>query len=263
MNDAPATMTLPHQTAWLYRGFRKYCVRSARKHFHAVRLSQSGSPLPCDGSPILIAMNHPGWWDPIVGCVLSLEFKGYSHFAAIDAVAVQKYAVMKRLGFVPVDRTSLRGAAEFLKTGEVILSQPRTAFWLTAQGEFADVRQRPLALQSGVGHLAARMTSGCVLPVALEYCFWNESKPEALIRVGEMMRIESGRNAKVWTARIEDALTNTLERLNAEAMSRDAAKFASLVAGRAGMGGIYDFARRVKAMLTGKKFDASHGGESA
>ena len=58
------------------------------------------------------------------------------------------------LGFFGVDPSTLRGAAEFLRTGEAILSAPQRALWVTAQGEFTDVRTRPLQLKTGVGHLA-------------------------------------------------------------------------------------------------------------
>lgn len=248
---------MPQQWSWLFHGFRNYCVRYARKHFHGVRLSKSSAAIPLDGTPILIAMNHPSWWDPIIGFVLSRLFADYRHYGAIDARAVEKYAFLKRAGLFGVELNSLRGAAAFLRTGESILSHDRVALWITAQGEFADVRRRPLALRSGVGHLAARMTRGCVLPIAVEYCFWNESKPEALVRIGPPL-MPQRLGGKDWTLRIESELTKTLDELAHEAMTRDAGRFTTLTAGRVGVGGIYDLWRRGKAMLRGEKFDPAH-----
>ena len=41
-------------------------------------------------------------------------------------------------------------------------------------------------------------------------------------------------------------------------MSRDPAKFTTLLAGKTGVGGVYDWWRRLKAWVRGRKFDASH-----
>ena len=74
-------------------------------------------------NPVLIVLNHPSWWDPMIGLVLSRTFADRDQYAAIDAVAVKRYGFFKKLGFVGVDTKSLRGAAEFLRTGKSILSR--------------------------------------------------------------------------------------------------------------------------------------------
>ncbi len=256
----PNGSVLPERWPWLIRGFRKYACRYVSKHFHAVRLSKSGGLLASGDEPLLIVLNHPSWWDPLIGIVLSRAFAERDQFAAIDAVALERYRFFKRVGFVGVDVKSLSGAAEFLRTGTAILSQPRSVFWVTAQGRFTDVRERPLALQSGVGHLAASMTSGIVLPVALEYTFWTERTPESLVRVGEPLKITEhpGLKGKAWTALIEGALTRNLDALNVETMKRDPCTFTELLAGKTGVGGIYDTWLRLKSWARGRKFDPSH-----
>lgn len=252
---------LPHRWFWLLRIFRRYATRYVRKHFHAVRLSASSAALPLEGDdPILIVLNHPSWWDPMIGIILSSLMGDRDHFAAIDSQAVERYSFFKRLGFVGVDTRSLRGAAEFLRMGTTILSEPNRVFWVTAQGHFSDVRQRPLALQSGVGHLAARLKRGIVLPVALEYAFWTERTPEALVRIGQPLPINNhvGLSGKECLVRIEEALTRNLDVLNAETMTRDPAKFIDLQVGRAGVGGVYESWQCFKSLLRGERFDAAH-----
>jgi 1-acyl-sn-glycerol-3-phosphate acyltransferase len=252
----------PRRRVWLLRLFRWYAARYVRKHFHAVRISKTSAPFP-DG-PVLIVMNHPSWWDPMIGLVLSRTFADRDQYAAIDAAAGKKYGFLSWLGFVGVDQSGVRGAVEFLRTGEEILSQSNRVYWVTAQGRFSDVRDRPLNLRSGVGHLAARMKAGVVVPLALEYTFWTERTPEALVRFGEPLRIADhpGLGGKEWTQLIEDALTRTLDTLNTETASRDPSKFATLLEGRSGVGGVYDVWRRLKAWVRRKKFDPSHGGNN-
>jgi 1-acyl-sn-glycerol-3-phosphate acyltransferase len=257
----PNPDSLPARWHWLIRGFRRYACRYVRKHFHAVRLSKSGCPVPASDEPVLVVLNHPSWWDPLIGIVLSREFGNREQFAAIDATAVQRYRFFTKVGFVGVDTGSVRSAAEFLRTGTAILSHPRHVFWVTAQGRFTDVRERPLALRSGVGHLAARLPAATVLPVALEYTFWTERTPEALVRIGEPLRTADhpGLRGKEWTALIEATLTRTLDALSAEATARNPAAFTELLTGRTGVGGVYDVWRRLKAWARGRKFDPAHG----
>jgi 1-acyl-sn-glycerol-3-phosphate acyltransferase len=252
--------SVPRRWPWLVRGFCKYARRYVRKHFCAVRLSKSGAPFPTTDDPLLIVLNHPSWWDPLIGTVLSRALAGREHFAAIDAVAVKRYPFFGKLGFVGVDTKSIRGAAEFLRTGSALLAQPNRVFWVTAQGRFTDVRERPLALQSGVGHLSARLERGIVVVVALEYSFWTESTPEALVRIGEPLPIADhpGLSGKQWTALIEDALTHNLDQLNAETMTRDPSAFTELLSGKTGVGGVYDLWRRLKSWVRGRRFDPSH-----
>ena len=259
MGTPPARDPAADRRAWFFNGFRdRYLPRKLRKHFAAVRLAKGSAPVPPAG-PLIVAMNHPGWWDPLVACELSRRFPpGTEHFGAIDRSALTVYPFFRKLGLIGVDAGSVRGAAEFLRAATTLLARPHRAFWVTAQGEFADVRRRPLGLRSGVGHLAARLTNGFVLPVAIEYAFWDEAKPEALVRFGEPLPAGGGLSGKEWTTRIETALATTLDALSADAVSRDANRFETLVGGRVAAGGMYDLWRQVKALATGRRYVAGH-----
>lgn len=257
---------LPTRWNWFVNGFRRYVRKYVRKHFHAVRVSNTSHPLPADDSPLLFVLNHPSWWDPMVGVILTDLLPTYTHYAAIDAAMLKKYWAFNKLGFFGVDQTSLRGAAEFLRTGTEILSADRRAVWVTAQGNFADVRTRPLNLRSGVGHLAARVSRGWVVPISIEYTFWTESKPEALVRLGSPLPVAGeglGVRGKVWTHQIEAALTASLDALNAETATRKPAMFTELLGGTVGVGGVYDAFRRSVSFVSGQKFDPSHMANTA
>lgn len=224
-----------------------------------MRLAKASAALESEG-PLLVVLNHPSWWDPLVGLVLSEALAGRDQFAAIDAAAVSQYRFFARLGFVGVDPASFRGAADFLRVGRLILGEPNRVLWVTAQGRFSDVRERPLGLRSGVGHLAAGMTRGAVVPLALEYAFWEERTPEALARWGDPLRVADhpGLDGKAWTRLVEAALTRTLDGLNADARSRDPERFTTVLGGAAGVGGVYDLWRRARALVRGERFDPSH-----
>jgi 1-acyl-sn-glycerol-3-phosphate acyltransferase len=251
---------LPPRWPWLFRLFRRYARRYAARHLHAVRLSKSGRPPTRPEGPVVVVLNHPSWWDPLICFVLSELFPDRNHWAPIEAAGLRQYRFLGRVGMFGVESGSAHGAAAFLRTSRAILADSRAMLWITAQGRFADVRERPLRLRSGVGHIAARLDRGTILPLSLEYPFWDQRAPEALARFGEPIGIVAARvqTAREWTDVIAGALERTLDDLAAEARQRDAGRFEVLVSGRVGVGGVYDTCRRLRAWLRGETFQAEH-----
>lgn len=253
---------LPVRNAWLVRWFVWYCQNFLLpKSFTAFRLAKAGiPPVPPSDVPLLVVCNHPSWWDPILCALLSPRWPQRSDYCPIDAQALQAYPMLRRLGFFPVEPGSARSAREFLKTGAAILNSSGTALWITAQGEFTDPRRRPVELRSGPGHLLRRCGRCVVVPLAFEYPFWNEKLPEALALFGEPIEVTDGkvRTADEWTSVIASGLARTMDHLAILAQARDPADFETVVAGRTGVGGVYDWIRRIWAACRGKGFHPGH-----
>jgi 1-acyl-sn-glycerol-3-phosphate acyltransferase len=231
-----------------------------RRHFHAVRLLHTGlHPLELTG-PVVVVLNHPTWWDPLVCTLLSELFGPRAHFAVMESRALAQYRFFRRLGFFGVKPGTPQGAREFLRTAGAIVGCADSVLWITAQGRMADVRERPPGLQGGVARLARSMTAGAILPLALEYPFWNERLPEALAAFGDPISCgnAAGRSADEWLATIETALARAQDALAQASLSRDPQPFRTLVEGRAGVGGMYDFWRRCRAWTRGESFSPTH-----
>jgi 1-acyl-sn-glycerol-3-phosphate acyltransferase len=249
---SPHESILKRRWPWLIRVFTRHVrKRYLARSFHGVRLSRSGLLPPLPDGPLIIVTNHPSWWDPLVGLVLAELLPEHAHFAPIEDNALRGYGFFARLGFFGVRPGSTEGARSFLRIACGLLTQPRTALWITAQGRFADARDRPPGLKSGVGHLVRRLEGGAVLPLALEYPFWDDRFPEALARFGTPLPINRGadHDVEAWMALVERGLTDTQEALAAEARQRRADLFETLVAGSAGVGGVYGFWTRIKSVF--------------
>jgi len=256
-----APLELPRRWTWLVRLFTRYVRRYLGRHFHAVRLAREGRPVDPGSGPLVVVMNHPAWWDPLVGAVLAGLFPGRAAFAPIDAAELGKYHFFGRLGFFGVEQGTPAGALAFLRRGLAVCSRSGAMLWVTAQGRFTDPRERPVRLRPGLGRLLCRLDGGVVLPLAVEYPFWEERTPEALARFGSPLTIGEGkgRTAEEWTACVERGLEATQNALAADAVKRDAAAFEVLIGGSAGVGGVYDLWRRLKAFFRGEPFRADHG----
>ena len=254
--NADPVATRSGRAFWAFGWYlRWYLLRK----FHAVRLSQTGLPAGMEGRPVIIYGNHPSWWDPALYIMLSTWlFPGRPGYGPMDAKALGDYGVFERMGVFGVALDSPRAAARFLTTSLHVLSNPASTLWITAEGEFTDPRRRPVHLRPGIAHLARRVPGAIILPLALEYTFWNESQPEALARFGPPIETGDHHTVAEWTALLQDALADTMDRLAAESMQRDPALFRTLLRGATGVGGIYDLYRRSRARLAGRRFDPRH-----
>ncbi len=237
--------------------FRWYLHWFFWRRFSGVRLSRGLIPPDYRGRPMVVYTNHPSWWDPILMLLVSEKlFPGRVGFGPIDAQALGRYGLFRRFGAFGVERGP-RGAAGFLRTAKAGLADSRSIMWITAEGEFTDARVRPLVLRPGVAHLARHVPDAVFLPAAFDYVFWNESRPEALLRFGEPVSVAHLSVAAAQAA-LTQALTAALDALAEDAATRDPGRFMTLLHGAGGVGAIYDTWRRVRDWGRGRAFDPRH-----
>lgn len=240
---------------WFFRGIvRRYFYR----HFAGVRLSRAANLTALHDPRVIVYANHSSWWDPMILVLLAAKLMPTrDHFAPMDAAALERYGIFKRIGVFGVEMKTARGAAQFLRTGSAIV-QTGGVLWVTPQGRFADSRERPLAFKPGLAALAAKMDGGCtLLPLAIEYVFWDERLPETLLHFGDPVRID-GQSTEEVQQRLEAALLKTMEALKAEAMTRNPAAFSLVQDGTVGTGGFYELGQRFLSMLRRRPFQPRH-----
>lgn len=156
-------------------------------------------------------------------------------YAPIDAQALEKYSFFRRLGFFGVDPTRAQGVRGFLRTSVAALNAPNTFLWLTPQARFADVRERPLEFARGLSRLRDMVPNIPFIPVAIEYPFWEERAPEALVHIGEPA-----------SGGMEEALRDCMDHLAELSVGRVGEAFTDLTRREVGVGGIYDLWRRIR-----------------
>ena len=240
---------------WFFRGIvRGYF----RRHFTAVRLSRSSNLAHLEDRRLIIYANHSSWWDPMVSVLLAQKLMpGRSHYAPMDSVSLERYSILKHIGIFGVDLNSLRGAAKFIR-GSLRVLENDGVLWVTPQGRFADMRERPLEFKPGMAALAAKVPGGVMLqPVAIEYVFWNQRLPEVLLHFGDAVQA-NGQPVAELAKQLEDGLLDTMERLKELALARNGDAFTILRRGRVGTGGLYALGQRARALVRGRRFDAEH-----
>ena len=159
-----------------------------------------------------------------------------------------------RLGFFGVEQGRRRGAVQFLRTSEAILQNPNHLLAITPQSRFADVRERPLRFQSGLGRVCCRrLRTRCFFP-------WRRNSSSGR---NDCRRFSSGSASRFWSTPPPDAaeLTRSCPRKVLEAQLTESRStrlpsrrngamhrtFRTILRGGAGQGGIYDLWRKLKA----------------
>ncbi|MEM7622423.1 MAG: lysophospholipid acyltransferase family protein [Planctomycetota bacterium] len=204
------------------------------KRFFSVRLARGSAEalesLDDHAGPVIGAMNHLSWWDPIV--MLNLHrwyFEGRTLRAPMNADQLARFGFFRRLGTFglnPDEPASLDAMARYLH--DYFHAERHPTLWINPQGRFADPRE-PVEVRPGVARVAASHDATRAVAVALEYAFWTDQKPELLIRV---MPIEPARtNTPGWLRAIRDTMAENAARLAGLVIARDPANFEAILGG--------------------------------
>jgi 1-acyl-sn-glycerol-3-phosphate acyltransferase len=233
-----------------------------RRHFRAV-LVQHAERLRDATGPLIVYANHSSWWDPMVSILLAQTLlPERKHYAPMDAVPLARYPILRKLGIFPVELATARGAVQFLRTSEAVLASGGV-LWVTPQGRFADARERPLAFKDGLAALVARVPEVTVLPLAIEYTFWNERLPETLMHFAPVLHVGPDVSTEITTRELEEALDAAMNVLRDASMARDPLAFEVLLEGSRGTGGFYALGKRLRALFSGKGFQEDHSAREA
>ncbi|EMI24954.1 lysophospholipid acyltransferase family protein [Rhodopirellula europaea] len=266
---------------WFQNGFHRFLHSYLRRNFHAIAFAREtelqtqfqslaeanpddaqASPLEDGSVPLIVYSNHASWWDPLLAHFINERLLSPRQFyAPIDAEALQQYKVFEKLGFFGVQSDSNRGAAQFLKTTAALFRREHSALWVTPEGRFADVRDHEAELMPGLSHVCSKLDRGWVVPLAMEYVFWDERLPLVLFRFGDAIAIPTASDwdKQQWSEELTERLRFSQSRLAKLCIDRSSEPFENLLRGKRGASGMYDTARRLKSWMTGRSFQAGHG----
>lgn len=253
----------------VFRLFARYAARYYRRHMHALRLAEWGKPpgVLTSGSgerrPLVVYSNHPSWWDAMVYILLADRlFPRRRAHAPMDAAMLRRYPIFRRLGAFAVEPDSPAGAAAFLEQARALLADPDCLLFVSAPGRFVDVRTRPQGVKAGIARVPELAPDALLVPLAIDFVFWDERKPEGLLAFGPAMEVSrlSALPRAERRAHLEAALHDTMDRLQRSAEARSPSDFASLLTSTAGVGGFYDLWARLRAGVSGRRYDPSHRG---
>lgn len=234
----------------IYLLFTRLC---SIRHFQSLRIANL-ERMPENGGegPLVVFINHASWWDPLPILLLQLKLMPERvAYAPSDAEGLRKASSLRRVGSFPVATGTLSGTKTFIRDCRHVLSIPDAVLFVTPQGEFTDARMRPLKLRRGLAALLAKMDHVTVLPLAVEYTFWGDAKPEILASWGEPIQMEPGRSVSIaeWQEALTTSLTTTMDELAEISIRREHWRFRNIVYGRMGKRNILELIADIKTVL--------------
>ncbi|MGP1346695.1 MAG: lysophospholipid acyltransferase family protein [Phycisphaerales bacterium] len=248
MTDQPAHLHPPEPpfipakpSPRFFRFFAAYTRRLIRKRFNALRITSETAPLLERAAelpaPLLIALTHSAWWDPLIAVALHDRFTPHRRpLAPMEHEQLAKFRFMTRLGMFGIDPdhpaaidTTTAYLLEHLAGTHNDHSNTRNdaALWITPQGQFADPRA-PIRLRPGLAALAARLpTTPTLITIALEYPFWTEQRPEVLVHAASTDPPQTN-TTTAWHRAITASMQSSSAHLAQRAIQRDPANFITL-----------------------------------
>ncbi|MFI4873597.1 MAG: lysophospholipid acyltransferase family protein [Phycisphaerales bacterium JB061] len=221
----PAIAPARHSDRFL-RVFGWYSCRLLRKRFASVRIADNTDALIRESAetdrPVVVAMNHPSWWDPIVGVAIKhLYMRGRFAISPIDMAMYERFGFMKRLGLFGIDLDHPdAGQAMLDYIRSCAQKNPELALFITPQGRFSDVRA-PIVVRPGIASAAMSLSDPAVLSLSIEIAFWHDQRPELLLRAERCAQPEQQTTAN-WVRAVRDCMQRNTDRLTELSVARDA-----------------------------------------
>ncbi|MEQ8769775.1 MAG: lysophospholipid acyltransferase family protein [Phycisphaerales bacterium] len=233
------------------RFFAWYSRRLFRKKFGAVRLAPGSADAferaAAHDGPVLFALNHTSWWDPLLGLVLTEGFLAdRPAWVPMELDQLRKFAFMKRLGIFGIDPDRPDAMGLLVSHAlELVGANPRAVIGITPQGTFADVRA-PIRIRPGAAGIVAGCPGMLVLSVACEYTFWHEQKPDVFVRA-RICEPPEPRTTPSWHRALTRAMRENQKGLADLVMTRDERQFdVWLGGGKGGAHPVYDAVQRAR-----------------
>ncbi len=219
-------------------------------------LRQAAASPAADSPPIIMFGNHSAWWDAHLVMALNEEQWHTDGYVMVEDIQLARYGFFRWCGAFSVNRRDPRSAVESMNYAIDILTQSsHRSLLIFPQGEIRANDARPLVFFQGAGRIAGKVVGragACALyPIALRYEFIGEQRPDAFVSVGQpiLLRREDGLGAldpRQITARMEQALTEELDRLRADVIDYRLASFTPLIQGARSINRIWDAVRGKK-----------------
>lgn len=246
--------------------FGGYACRLLRKRFANVRIELTSTDVlqqaQTHNGPLIIAMNHPSWWDPIVGVAIRhIYFPDRPALSPIEMPMYERFGFMRRLGMFGISPEHPDALKEMVcYVHQQCEHAPRSAIFITPQGIFTDVRE-PIAVRPGAGAMASGLDSVRVVTILTELAFWHDRRPELLLLARDCPTPVCPSTAS-WTRQIRMSMQSGADELAQLVIARNEEAFTSMLPrGGADVNPAFDLWQRLRGR--GSRISPSRRGARA
>jgi 1-acyl-sn-glycerol-3-phosphate acyltransferase len=229
MSDSPRFIRA-YKHGWPRMAVEAMIRSRTRRGFHQIRaqgLDRFRESLNRDPGGTLILANHSCWWDLFLAQIVNdaIPADGYG---MMEHFNLRRFGFFRRIGGFSVDRTDPVSVRASLKYAAELLQEPRAVVWIFPQGKIEGNDVRPLRFQNGIRALVRQAGRVRVVPMALRYEFWQDERPEALVRFGERTTVDRA-DLPTLVPTFERRLTEELDALRLDSIAQRSDRFDGLM----------------------------------
>ena len=163
-------------------------------------------------TPVILFAPHNNWWDGIVGYnICNRIFKKEIRLMVEE---LNRFPLLRRGGAFNVNKKSPQASMEAIRYSVDVLGDSNSILYLFPQGIIKPPNFRPIEFQSGLTYIAEkgakRYGKVALLPVAVNYFFLRDNRPEVLVEFGDLIELD---NDKPDRKEFTKYLSKTLEKL--------------------------------------------------
>ncbi len=163
-------------------------------------------------TPIIMFAPHSNWWDGIVGYNICNRLLKKEIRLMVEEL--NRFPLLRRGGAFNVNKKSPQASMEALKYSVEILGDLNNILYIFPQGIIKPPNFRPIEFQSGLAYIAEKASKKygkvALMPIAVNYMFLRDNRPEVLVEMGEIIELNSG---KIDRKEFTNYLGDTLEKL--------------------------------------------------
>ena len=197
---------------WLWVADR-FFYGMLENRFHAFRFKGAENFYKKDAdTPVIMFAPHSHWWDGIVGYnICNRIFKKEIRLMVEE---LNRFPLLRRGGAFNVNKKSPQASMEALKYSVDVLGDLNNILYLFPQGIIKPPNYRPIEFQSGLAYIADKAAKKygkvALMPIAVNYMFLRDNRPEVIVEMGELIQVENG---KIDRKAFSNFLSKTLESL--------------------------------------------------
>ena len=130
---------------------------------------------------------HSNWWDGIVG--YNMVNRVFHSKLRMMIEELNRFPILAKAGAFPVNKKSPQASMKALQYSVDELCNKEISLWIFPQGIIKPPMYRPVEFQTGMAYIAKNVVKKVgginLIPVAVNYAFLREDKPEVLVEIGE------------------------------------------------------------------------------
>lgn len=143
------------------------------------------------GVPTILYAPHSNWWD---GSVLyNITHRIFHKEIRLMIEELNRFPLLRRGGAYSVCKKSPQSAMKALQYSVDVVGDLKNMLCIFPQGIIRPPHYRPMVFQTGLAYIAqksvARYGKINLVPVALDYCFFRDNRPEVVVTFGEKLTL--------------------------------------------------------------------------